>query len=70
MVLAGPGTFYSRSLHLDELEILTILYFQCGRQLRGDPGDEGDAVRGGEGGVEAARHLPQLMRDGRRIFSI
>ena len=50
--------------------IIFFFSFQCGRQLRGDFGYEGDTDVHGEGGVEAARHLPLILRDGRRILSI
>ena len=36
---------------------------QCGRQFRGDPGDQGDPVVPRPRRVEAARHLQVVVRD-------
>ena len=49
---------------------IDLLLFQRRRQLRGDPGDQGDVDVLGEGGVEAAGDLPLELRDGRRVFSL
>ena len=40
------------------------------RKLRGDPGNQGDPVQRGPGGVETPGHLPQLMWDGRGVLSL
>ena len=49
---------------------LKPFYHQCWRQLRGDAGHQGDAVQRGPGGVEAAGHLPLLLRDGRGVLPL
>ncbi len=43
---------------------------QRGRQLRGDPGDEGDPDGLRQGGVAPAGHLPLLLRDGRGVLPL
>ena len=49
---------------------IDLLLFQRRRQLRGDPGDQGDVDVLGEGGVEAAGDLPLELRDGRGVLSL
>ena len=43
---------------------------QRGWQLRGDPGHQGHAALHGGRGLEAAGHLPLLLRDGRRVLPL
>ena len=54
------------------LSLLIFFHFpaQRWRQLRGDAGDQGHAVPHRAGGVEAAGHLPLLLRDGRGVLPL
>ncbi|GBM34796.1 hypothetical protein AVEN_7845-1 [Araneus ventricosus] len=44
--------------------------FQCGRELRGDSGDESSTGQQGDNPVETSGYLQELLRDRRRILSI